>query len=60
MFHCLRELVGGVNQYKNKHELQSWSIFFEVKVDIYFEKDGHRSLNKTSGRFNSAIRVVPR
>jgi hypothetical protein len=30
----------GENQYKDEHEIQSWSIFFVVKGDLYEGKDG--------------------
>ncbi|PEL80281.1 hypothetical protein CN609_18855 [Bacillus wiedmannii] len=31
-------MVVGVNQYRDNHELQSWSIFFRSKDSIVFMK----------------------
>lgn len=51
----------GENQYKDKDEFQSQSIFFVVKGDLYEGKDGHRrSLTKLKRQTKSATRVVPR
>jgi hypothetical protein len=32
---CFRELMVGVNQHKDKHELQSWSFFLVVKRNLH-------------------------
>jgi hypothetical protein len=41
--------MDGANQYKDKHELQSWSFFFVVKRNLYEGKDGHLIVNNVKG-----------
>lgn len=51
----------GANQYIDKDEFQSPSIFFEVKDDLYEEKTvKYEIVNKVERQTQSAIRVVPR
>lgn len=53
--------MDGENQYKDKDEFRSLSIFFVVKDDLYEGKNGQkRSLTKLKRQTKSATRVVPR
>ncbi|CRK84898.1 hypothetical protein BN000_04956 [Neobacillus massiliamazoniensis] len=46
MISLFKRADGGVNQYKDQHELQSWSFFFVAKSRLCEGKDGHTIVNK--------------
>jgi hypothetical protein len=50
----------GANQYKGEHEIQSRSIFFVVKGDLYEGKDGGSRYENEEVNSLFATRVVPR
>jgi len=48
----------GENQYKDKGEFQSWSIFFEIKANLYRGKNGQIwSLTKSRGRLIYSLQL---
>ncbi|GIN40573.1 hypothetical protein J19TS1_35220 [Heyndrickxia oleronia] len=46
MISLFKRADGGANQYKDQHELQSWSFFFEAKSSLCEGKDGRTIVNK--------------
>ncbi|CRK84896.1 hypothetical protein BN000_04952 [Neobacillus massiliamazoniensis] len=46
MISLFKRADGGANQYKDQHELQSWSFFFVARRYSCEGKDGHMIVNK--------------